>query len=254
MSDDFVELTPQPDNFDPREIENLIQEVDDMDDYISILVYGVSGVGKTRFGATGDKVLLINCNEQKPISIRGTGSKVITVRRVPDDTEKIFWYLRNGGHKNFNTVVIDGLSSLQKMYERRVVSDESKLNKDKHKIIVTQRDYGIVNNYMFVDIMNFRNLQDSMNVVFLALEREPDEKNDRYRPDLTPGSTRAVESAVNIIARMTLEEVTVKGKDLTLPVQYYGPHTECVTKDCTGKLGQRIFNPTIPKILEKIYK
>ena len=47
MSKDFVELTPQPSDFDPSEIECLIQEVDDQPVHLSVVVYGKSGIGKT---------------------------------------------------------------------------------------------------------------------------------------------------------------------------------------------------------------
>jgi len=252
--DNIAELIPQPEDFDPTEIETLIEEVDDKPINLSLLVYGRSGVGKTRFGATGENVLVINCNEQKPISIRGMGAKVINVRKVPEDMEKIFWYLRNGGYKKFNTVVIDSISGLQKMYERFVVGEGVKKDASKNNVVVSQRDYGIVSNYMFVDITNYRNLQEVMNVVFIALERVPsgEENDDIKRPDVMPSVQRIVESAVNMIGRMYLKEVRVKGKKRVVAALYVGPHDEWMTKDCTGCLDNEILVPTIPKILKKI--
>jgi len=252
VSDNFVELTPQPDNFDPSEIECLIQEVDNQPVHLSIVAYGVSGIGKTRFGATGSKCLVVNCGEQKPISIRGMGAKVINIRKVPDDLEKVFWYLRNGGHKNFDTLVIDGVSSMQKMLQRYVVAENCKLNATKNKILTSQRDYGEVGDYLTTWIMNFRNLQDVMDVVFLALERGPDEKNELYRPDVIPSVQRMLESSVNIVGRMYYKDVVSKGKELTVPSLYVAPHAEYMTKDCTGCLGKEILQPSIPKILKKI--
>jgi len=252
--DNIIELTPQPEDFDPTEIEALIEEVDNKPINLSLLVYGRSGVGKTRFGATGKRVLIINCNEQKPISIRGMGAKVINIKKVPEDTVKIFWYLRNGGYKKYDTVVIDSLSSLQKMYERFVVDEGVKKDASKSNVIVSQRDYGIVGNYMFVDVTNYRNLQEVMNVVFIALERVPsgEENDDIKRPDVMPSLQRVVESAVNIIGRMYLKEVKVKGKNRIVSTLYVGPHNEWMTKDCTGTLGKEILVPTLPKLLKKI--
>lgn len=251
---EVVALTPQPDDFDPSEIEELICEVDDQPVHLSMVVYGKSGTEKTRFGASGGKgTLIINCSEQKPISIRGMGAKVITLRDV-HDLEKIFWYLRNGGHKNFKTVVLDSVSSLQKMFERYVVAENCKLNATKNKILTSQRDYGEVASYMNTWIMNYRNLQDVMNVVFIALERGPDEDNDLFRPDVIPSVARVLESSVNIVGRMYKREVTVKGKERIIPAMWVGSHDEYLTKDCTGCLGSEILLPTIPKIIEKIEK
>jgi len=249
----FVELTPPPDDFDPSEIEDLIKEVDDLPLHHSLLVYGKSGVGKSRLGASNmGRTLIINCNERKPVSIYGMGAKILTIRKVPDDTEKAFWYLRNGGYKNFDWVVVDSLSALQKMYERHVVKEESDKDKNKHKIIVSQRDYGIVNNYMFIDIMNIRNLQEVMNVMFIALEREPDEKVDTFRPDITPGTLNVITSAVDIVGRMHHREVVVKGKEMVVPTLWVGPHAEFLTKETTYTLGTEVLKPTLPKIIKRI--
>ena len=253
LEDNFVELTPPPENFDPSEIEELLQDVGDTPMFHSFLFYGVSGIGKSRIAASGGEgTLIINCNERKPVSIRKSNAKIITIRRVPEDIEKVYWWLRGGAYKRFHTVALDSLTALLEMFKRYVVTEECKKNPAKHKIQTDLRDYGIANDHVKIWITNFRNLQDVMNVVFIALERPTDEKHDKIRPDLTPGCSNAAESAVDIIGRMYLTEIEHKGKEMIVPIIWFGPHEDFMTKETTFTLGDKMLLPTMPKIIKKI--
>src|SRR5262245_38984839 len=53
-------------------------------DYLRLLVYGQNGKGKTRFGASGPNVLLIDCNEKGSLSIRHYPAQVFRVETWTD--------------------------------------------------------------------------------------------------------------------------------------------------------------------------
>src|ERR671937_2146652 len=74
-------------------------------EYLRILVYAQNGKGKTRFGASGPKSIVVDCNEKGSLSIRRFPAKVFKVETWTD-IDLAYWYLKAGKH-DFETVVLD---------------------------------------------------------------------------------------------------------------------------------------------------
>jgi AAA domain len=204
--------------------------------YLKLLVYGQNGKGKTRFGASADKVLLIDCNEKGTLSIRNFPAQVYKVETWTD-IDLAYWLLHSGQH-DFETVVLDTVTSLSQLCMRFILGDESSRDPTRDPNMPSKREWGKLGELMRTIILNFRNLP--MNVVFLAQERRgftDDDAEDAPEvfPEVSPSVRTTLTSSVDIIGRVFVKEVvTSKGGKKVAEPSYrmlIGPSERYVTKD-----------------------
>lgn len=206
-------------------------------DYLKMLVYGQNGKGKTRFGASGPKPLVIDCNERGSMSIRNfKDAQVFPVEFFPD-IDMVYWYLHSGQHEH-ETVVIDTVTSLAQLCMKFVLGDESSRDPTHDPNMPGKREWGKVGELMRTVILNFRNLD--MNVVFLAQERrgftdDDDDDAPEIFPEVSPSVRTALTASVDIIGRVFVKEVVQKkgGKKQAVPSyrMLIGASERYVTKD-----------------------
>lgn len=206
-------------------------------DFLKMLVYGQNGKGKTRFGASGPKTLIVDCNEKGSLSIRRFPAKVFKIETWTD-VDLAFWYLKGGNHP-FETVVLDTVTSLAQLCMKFVLGDEASRDPTKDPDMPSKREWGKVGELMRTVILNYRNLP--MHVVFLAQERRgfaDDEDDDAPEvfPEVSPSVRTTLTASVDIIGRVYVKEVVTKGKGgkkTTVPAYYMlvGPSERYVTKD-----------------------
>lgn len=208
-------------------------------EYLKLLAYGQNGKGKTRFGASGPRpVLLIDCNENGSLSIRNYEGVDVYPLEIFTDIDYAFWYLKAGEHE-YKTVVIDTVTSLAQLCMKFVLGDEASRDPTKDPNMPSKREWGKVGELMRTVILNFRNLQ--MNVVFLAQERrgfveEDDESAPEVFPEVSPSVRTTLTASVDIIGRMYVKEVVTKGEDSKKRTGYeyrmlIGPSERYLTKD-----------------------
>lgn len=239
-----------------KAIENRIQDIDEVDRFIKILVYGQNGSEKTRFGASGPNCVIIDINEKGTKSARQfKGTKVFPVKKWEDATY-FMWYLRTVDHP-YETVVIDNLTTLQQMCMSHVLKEAGDRDPNKDPAMATMREWGKCTELIKPLLLHYRNLP--MHVVFIAQEREieEDDESTMHTPDMPRGTRGIATGAVDVIGRAYKKEVrTGKGKkekSTWEPRMLVGPHDEFITKDRTGKLGRIIRRPSVPKILEAAF-
>ena len=240
-------------------VKRRIVPVSRADPYVKVLAFGPNGMGKTRFGATAPKPLLIDINEHGTRSVQDyPGVEVFHVDTWPD-LVYAFWMLHDGNHK-YESVVIDNLTTMQHLCMRHVLGEAADRDPNRDPAMPSRQIWGKLAELMKPEILNFRNLP--MHVVFLAQERvqeiSDDDSDDgivttMHVPDLSPGSRGTATGAVGVIGRIYRREVraTVRGKERSQwePRMLVGPHESYVTKDRTGQLGRIIRNPTVPMII-----
>lgn len=127
---------------------------------LSCLIYGESGVGKTRLAATiptGEKCLILSA-ESGLLSLRGTAIDTIKINAWPDITESYRLIKRQGGYR---WVFIDSLTELA----QRLVEHLKVRYPDRKDSMVLWGEY---TDTMTGMIKAFRDL-DGVNVVFTAL-------------------------------------------------------------------------------------
>lgn len=199
--------------------EKRIKSAKDDFEFLKILVYGKPKRGKTTFGASGPKPIIIDCNERGTLSVRNVPDLKVFRLETWTDIDMIYWYLHNGNHDR-ETAVIDTMSSLASLCMKFVLGDEVSRDPTKDPAMPSKREYGKVNQLMNTEILKWRNLP--MHVVFLAQERrgytEDEDDAPEVFPELSPGVRNTLTPAVDIIGRIYVQEVAktvvreVKGK------------------------------------------
>lgn len=263
----------------PREPESLegdiasrIVDVEELTEYVTMVLYGRSGTGKTTFaGSFPMPGLLIDCNDRGTRSVRGVAGLKVLPARTLDDVKQAYWLLESGKHK-FKTVIIDTVSMLQDFAIRHVLS-ESKRNVEDGDLggwgTMRKQDWGDVSTIMKAQLMNFRELP--MNVVFIAQDRTSREDgNDEdggispeVGPRVMPSVASVMNAAVDWIGNTFVKEkvITIKTgvkKKERREIQYcirIGPHSSYITKVRKPKeveVPRFIADPSYDKLMELV--
>lgn len=224
----------------PNRLEKAKSKIKGVDEFshLKMLAYAQNGKGKTRFGASGPKVLLIDCNERGALSIRKFPEVKIFPIEIWTDIDLAFWYLKKGDH-DYETVVIDTTTSLAQLCMKFVLGEEASHDPTKDPNMPGRREWGKVGELMRTQILDFRNLP--MHVVFLAQERkgfgdDDEDSTPEIFPDVSPSIRSTLTAAVDIIGRMYVKEVVskkgeMKGKPQIGYRMLIGPSERYMTKD-----------------------
>ena len=242
------------------EIVGRIKSLEEVDSYLTMLTYGKSGTGKTVFGASWPKpLLLLDVREKGVESITDVkGIDLIEVERWKDFDE-IYWDVLSGGSK-YKSIMLDQLTAAQSlgMAELR----ERKGMKASEPF--SQRAWGQLSGMMQEMIYNYRELySEGYHVLFNAHERlrEPNEEDDdRIAPSVGSNLMQSVASfangAVSVIGNTFIREFVDK-KAKTSEIQYcmrVGPHAYYAAKlrrpVSAGPVPDVIVNPTFDKIIK----
>lgn len=101
----------------------------DEDEYVNLLVYGDSGVGKTVFGGSDDGVLFIAPEDNGTLSAKRFGSTAKKWKIESwDDIGAAYSWLADQDPIPFNWVVLDSLTEMQAMCMRKVLDEGIKMN------------------------------------------------------------------------------------------------------------------------------
>lgn len=151
---------------------------------IKMLVYGKSGVGKTRLSATAPKArieegghAIIISAEGGLLSLRGVSIPVIEIKTL-DDLNKAHDYLVGPGGAHYWTIIIDSISDIAE----KVLSNAKAGTKD------GRQAYGILADQMWETIRAFRDIKGKHVVMIAKAEFSKDEKGvTRWMPSM-PGN------------------------------------------------------------------
>ena len=207
--------------------------------YIKGLLYGRNGTGKTYIAGTfpGPR-LFLDIKERGLKSV--VGAEGDQKKRVVDTFEMFqmaYWYLKSGNH-DFETVVLDNVTNLQKLILDHVMGKEENWDPTRDRDMPSQREYGYLSQYMQTWLINYRNLP--MNVIFIAQEKSTDDTDlDSSQPVVFPQLTTSVRGiiggAVDFVGNTFIKMAEVKtesGATVTVPKYCLrlGPSSKYVTK------------------------
>src|SRR5690606_25091329 len=108
-----------PPNTDYSDIVNRIQDFSEMSSHLSVLFYGRSGTGKTTLACSFPNPLLLDIKEEGTDSVSDVPGKGISINSW-DEFEQIYWFLEGGKH-NFDSVIIDTVTSLSQLAKVEVL-------------------------------------------------------------------------------------------------------------------------------------
>lgn len=234
-----------------------ISRVIESNPYINMLIYGMSGAGKTRLAGSADAlpelrpVLFIDV-EGGTLTLRNTDYNEIEVVRVKSwkEMEDVYNELYLGKH-NYQTCIIDSLTEIQKLAMDDTMRKLIEEHDDRDADVPGVREWNINIERTRKYVRRFRDLP--MNTIFTALEHS--EKNMRTgalkrKPSLSGKVKDEVAAFLDIVVYLYTKEVGDENKRILLT----GQTEDTVAKDRSGKLPMLIEDPTMSAIYHHLNK
>lgn len=223
---------------------------------LKMLIYGQSGVGKTRLAASAadvkdlSPVLFVDA-EAGTMSIRER--KDLEVFRMSDYAalQKFVAYMRGDVGSKYKTVVIDSLTDVGRVVIRQCVVDARQMNSNHDREIPEMRDWGRYTERMKIII---RALRDApVNVILTALIRDQkDELSGKisYSPALQGAA--ASTDAMAYVDLVGYFAPIGGGANKPIPTLHFASNPQYVAKDRSGFLPEKMEDPTFAEIYKYI--
>lgn len=197
-----------------KEVEDRILPVSEVDPFVRILVQGPNKRGKTVFGTSGPKTILLDINEKGSKSISGRDVDIFPANNWAD-VVYFYWYLRAGKHP-YEVLCVDTVDQMQHVCMQQVLKEGADRDPYRDPKTPAQRDWLKMAELMKPQILHFRNLP--MHCVFLVQEREvtdDDTATTMVVPNVSPGVRGTLQSCVDAHGRVFVKQgrVAVKGKE-----------------------------------------
>lgn len=245
------------------DIEDLIHPISESgnEEGTTALVYGGPGTGKTAFGSTWPKpLLLLDIQEKGTRTIR----HVEGIDRIQVDTwdilDSTYWWLEKK-KREYATILLDQVTQAQDLAIAKSRGDNDKAD----DALITKQMWGEISGLMKRMLLPYRDLRNmGYNVVFVAHERmtagddsaEDDQIDPSVGPRLMPSLSSFANGMVDIIGNTFIRERFV-GPKKEREVEYcmrIGPHGFYATKIRTPygkgvKVPGVIANPTFEKVM-----
>lgn len=197
------------------------------------LVYGESGIGKTRFAATFPKVIFLDIDD-------GLASVDWEIARIPvnswDELYEAYTYLAEGDHE-FESIVIDSLNEAQHLALQNTVDKFPSVRRS-YESLPAQGDYG----KMLSDFDNMIRALKALpyHIVYIAQVASAERETDIVQPQLVGKA-----SSRNVCRKMDIIGYLYRETD-KLAMSFAA--SEFVTKDRSGRLPSVVHNPTFAKL------
>lgn len=253
-----------------EDISALITDIDDSVDYLTWVVYGKNGTGKTTLLATAEGMLIL-APEDGTLSIRGAKD----VKKLKIDTwdklEQVYWLLKEGevvkdakgmvqgikikaGKSKFTVkyLAIDTVTKLAEVCMRNVVLGAKEKDIDKDVIRRTMKDWGEMSDKLKYWLQQFEELPLQRVWLFQENSNSEDVESDEFSiyPAINKSLRTYALSEADIIARTYIAK-TEKGIQYRLNAS---PNPNYVTKDRTNALKGAVPNPSLSKLHKLIFK
>lgn len=190
----------------PEGIESRFKDLTEFEEPLITVLWGRSGTGKTTLCSSWPKpILLLDVKDKGAESAKSKDLKKgdITVLSIEhfDDFAEILDYLEDNPTK-FKTVVIDHMTTVQELANRKVMEEENKTR-------MTTPMFGASSGLLKTMILDFRQLVDEgIYPVFLAQDRTDEIEtadSESLDPEVGPAMTPAVQkfliSSAKIVGR-----------------------------------------------------
>lgn len=218
----------------------------------NFMVYGLSGVGKTRLSGSAFDVpelcpiLLLNI-EGGDLTLRGLWPDIEAVRITSwDQLKRVYETLKQGNH-GFKTVILDSVTEMQKlgmdhtMFQRHGSDDLA---------VPEIKEWNINVEQVRKFVRAFRDLEN-VNVIITALERVDIDKRtqlSRKKPSLSGKVADEVAGFLDIVTYLYVGDVDGENCRILLT----GNTPGVVAKDRSDRLPLQMINPTMSEIYNYI--
>ena len=242
------------------ELPSNILDLQEEDEYIHLLVYGNSGIGKTVFGGSDEDVLFIAPEDNGTLSAKRMGSKAKKwkIKSWPDIVKAYEW-LKSLDDIPFNWVVLDSLTEMQQMCMRHILEEGVRMNPARDPDVPQLQDWIPYFEKVRKMVKLFNSLP--VNILFTALEQdEENEDGDKVVLPMMQGKgtqyAKQVASWMDSFGRMSIgrrkagenEDGTIRWEEVRI-IQWRGSKT-VMAKDRTRCLEPRTVNLSLKEIRE----
>jgi len=224
---------------------------------LSIVVHGESGVGKSWFADTapGPRLILdaeggsrftpsnkVTWDPMVSAPPEGTDTTVVYIRDFAQMSQAYAWL--NSGQHDFNSVVLDSITELQKRCKDNLVGTSS----------MRIQDWGDLLTEMETLVRNVRDLWmhpvRPVPISVLITTTKLDERGT-YRPHVQGSLNLSMPYFVDVVGYLyTQQDPEIQGLRRHLLVQNVPGF---IAKDRTDRLGHEVIDPDISKMLIQIY-
>lgn len=231
-----------------------VQPVADQSSFLNLLVYGESGVGKSRLSGSASEiadmspVLLIDF-EGGTLSLKDIYPTVEVVRvKEFDELQSVYNDLHLGRH-GYKTVVIDSLTELQKLSMAGIMREVVRKDSDRDPDVPGLREWGKSSEQIRRFVRAFRDLPT--HTIFTALSKQ--DKDTRTgmtstRPDLPGKLASQIAGFMDMVLYLYIRQVEGENQRLLLTTS-----TETtIAKDRSAKLPPVVENSTMSAVYKAI--
>lgn len=225
---------------------------------LNILIYGDSGVGKTRLAGSADDVpemrsVLVVDFEGGTETLKHCYPNCDTVRVESwKQVQDVYDELYASNHK-YRTVILDSLSEVQKFNMYNVMQNVVEKHEERDVDVPSMREWGINLEQMRKFVRAFRDLK--MNTVFTALMKsDKDNKTGLTvkEPLLSGKLSKEVAAFLDIVVFMYMREMEIGNETKQAHLILAQATDTCTAKDRTNKLPQVMVEPTMGEIMKYI--
>lgn len=162
-----------------------IKPIKEDNPFISFLLYAESGWGKTVFAGTTSRGLILSADPEgvDSAAIQGTNADQWIIRTYAD-TDEAYRYLRDKGHKEYDWVVVDTLTEIQKIFQRDWLDKNKDRAKNRHPEVLGMDGYQITQNQILAYVKQINDLPMHKLYTTKIIEFEDEEGEIYYLPDL----------------------------------------------------------------------
>jgi hypothetical protein len=227
----------------------------DQDVFVRMIVYGEPGVGKTPFAASAPNALILDGDGglESAIAAKSTAKKW-TLDDWNDATEA-YEYLKAGGHKDFEWLVLDSITLFQEKGLDMIMEDLVAQKPHRKVYLPDKGEYGQNMNRLGKFLRDIRSLPINQvwtaHAAMLEIEQPDGSVVTKMMPAIQGrGMSQKICGYVAVVAH--LESVgSKKNPDQEYPVLSTRRRDGWYGKDRYGAIG-RMPNPTIPKVVSAI--
>lgn len=243
-----------------------VLDVDEEQDFLNILIFGESGVGKTVLATSAAAV-----PSMAPVLVLNYEGGLLSAKQLADtigipkgalktvrlnsfyEIEGVYNALREEDHP-FRTVIIDSLTELQKASMDQIMTEVTRKDASRDKEIPAQRDWGKSLEQVRRIVRGYRDLP--MHTIYTALAKEDKDEitgEVKVRPDL-PGKlagqvAQFMDEVFYMFSTMDTkdEEDIIVRKILTANLGKYSG------KDRSGRLSTFVEDPSMKKLFTEMF-
>lgn len=251
-------------------IENLITEVDDSVEYLTWLIYGKNGTGKTTLLSTVDGMLILAA-EDGTLSIKDKAKgKAMKIQiDVWEKIEGVYWLLKyspierdadgnilgirintKNGSFLVKSIAFDTITKLAEVCMRNIVLGEAEKDPTKDVLKKTLKNWGDMSEKLKYWLQMFQDFP--VQKVWLCQETANADDLDSDEFSIFPNASKSIRSYImseaDVIARTYIAK-TEKGVQFRLSA---APNDKYVTKDRTNKL-KIVANPSLSAIYKVVF-